>query len=118
MLNVAGTLLAVEDITVLHDRERLLANGVPCHPESSTPLRAVGGTRSVPDCLPLTNIGRCRAPGTIADATLADVQSTVWRTSMAAPAASEPCTNRRRNSGVSIMRRAMVGMACHRFRYD
>ena len=47
LLNVADTLLAVEDITLLHDRERLLANGVPCQPESSALLRETLAARGV-----------------------------------------------------------------------
>lgn len=39
LLDVADTLLAVEDITLLHDQDQLLANDVPCSPESSTLLR-------------------------------------------------------------------------------
>lgn len=39
LLDVADTLLAVEDVTLLQEHERLLANGAPCNPESSTLLR-------------------------------------------------------------------------------
>ena len=76
-LNVADTLLAVEDITLLHDRERLLANGVPCHTESSALLRETLAARGSPDCTPFANTGRCRARGTMQGGPLAGVQSRV-----------------------------------------
>ncbi|WP_309668897.1 HEAT repeat domain-containing protein [Gemmatimonas sp.] len=41
LLDIADTLLAVEDITLLQEDERLLANGAPCNPESSALLRNI-----------------------------------------------------------------------------